>query len=160
MTKWLRCANGSSDNRNANTLIFDLRNHHGGGLKEQDVIFAEVFAKPTPLVTMALAKSVYDERGSLFGNVPTLHFAAAGDKMVATHRPFLAKRRRCARRRIYLLVSNKTASAGEHFSLAMKSTGRANADRRSDGRREPLRRPERSSMSISRCGCRLAARTT
>ena len=78
MRKWL------AENRNAKTLIFDLRNHHGGGLKEQDAIFAELFAKPTPLVTMALAKSVYDASGSMFGNAPTLQFAAAGDKMVAT----------------------------------------------------------------------------
>jgi hypothetical protein len=116
--KWL------SENRNANTLIFDLRNHHGGGLKEQDAIFAEVFAKPTPLVTMALAKSVYDERGSMFGNVPTLHFAAAGDKMIATHQAVPGEATPLRKARIYLLVSNKTASAGEHFSLAMKSTGR------------------------------------
>ena len=116
--KWL------AENRNAKTLIFDLRNHHGGGLKEQDAIFAELFAKPTPLVTMALAKSVYDASGSMFGNAPTLQFAAAGDKMVATHRAIPAEATPLRKAKVFLLVSNKTASAAEHFSLAMKSTGR------------------------------------
>jgi hypothetical protein len=116
--KWL------ADNRDAKTLIFDLRNHHGGGLEEQDAIFAQLFAKPTPLVAMALAKSVYDERGPMFGNLPTLHFAAAGDKMVATHEAVPGEPTPLREAKVYLLVSNKTASAGEHFSLAMKSTGR------------------------------------
>lgn len=116
--KWL------ADNKDAKTLIFDLRNHHGGGLKEQDAIFASIFAKQTPLVTMALAKSVYDTRGSMFGNVPTLRFAAEGDKMVATHLALPGEATPLRKAKVYLLVSNKTASAAEHFSLAMKSTGR------------------------------------
>ena len=116
--KWL------AENRDAKTLIFDLRNHHGGGLKEQDAIFSYIFAKPTPLVTMALAKPVYDQMGSMFGNVPTLHFAAAGDKMVGTHEAMPGEDTPLRRAKVYLLVSNKTASAAEHFSLAMKSTGR------------------------------------
>ena len=51
--KWL------ADNKDAKTLIFDLRNHHGGGLDEQDAIFSYLFAKKTPLVKMALAKSTF-----------------------------------------------------------------------------------------------------
>ena len=55
MRKWL------ADNRDAKTLIFDLRNHHGGGLDEQDAIFSYLFSKKTPLVKMAVAKDVYDK---------------------------------------------------------------------------------------------------
>jgi hypothetical protein len=116
--KWL------AENRNAKTLIFDLRNHHGGGLKEQDAIFAAIFGKPTPLVKMELAKAVYADRGGMFGNVPTLHFAEAGDKMVGTHEAMPGEDTPLRRAKVYLLVSNKTASAAEHFSLAMKSTRR------------------------------------
>ena len=60
----------------------------------------------------------------MFGNAPTLQFAAAGDKMVATHRAIPAEATPLRKAKVFLLVSNKTASAAEHFSLAMKSTGR------------------------------------
>src|SRR4029078_4954413 len=50
--KWL------AENRDAKALIFDLRNHHGGGLAEQDDIFASIFAARTPLVRMYLATAV------------------------------------------------------------------------------------------------------
>ena len=116
--KWL------AENRNDKVLIFDLRNHHGGGLAEQDAIFAYVFAKQTPLVKMAISKSVYDEHGAPFPKTPTLTFAPEGDKMVATHAAMPGEATPLRRAKVYLLVSNKTASAAEHFSLAMKSTGR------------------------------------
>lgn len=117
--KWL------AENRDAKTLIFDLRNHHGGGLDEQDAIFSYIFAKKTPLVKMALSKAVFDQRGSPIQSGPTLQFAAEGDKMVATHVAIPGYDTPLRQAKIYLLVSNKTASAAEHFSLAMKSTGRA-----------------------------------
>lgn len=116
--KWL------ADNRNAKTLIFDLRNHHGGGLDEQDVIFSYLFAKKTPLVKMAMAKDIY-EHGSPVQPGPTLVFAAAGGDMVATHSAVPGEDTPLRRAKVYLLVSNRTASAAEHFSLALKSTGRA-----------------------------------
>src|SRR3954452_21989217 len=56
VNKWL------AENRDAKTLIFDLRNHHGGGLDEQDAIFSYIFAKRTPLVKMALSKTVFEQR--------------------------------------------------------------------------------------------------
>src|SRR5690348_6963611 len=37
VAKWL------AENRNDKVLIFDLRNHHGGGLEEQDEIFSYLF---------------------------------------------------------------------------------------------------------------------
>jgi len=117
--KWL------AENKDDKVLIFDLRNHHGGGLDEQDAIFSYIFAKKTPLVKMAMAKSVFDERGAPIQSGPTLQFQPEGEKMVATHVAIPAEDTPLRNAKIYLLVSNRTASAAEHFSLAMKSTGRA-----------------------------------
>ena len=116
--KWLE------DNRDAKTLIFDLRNHHGGGLDEQDVIFSYLFDKKTPLVKMAVAKEVFDRGDSPLGSGPTLVFEAEGDKMVGLHSALPGEDTPLRKAKVYLLVSNRTGSAAEHFSLAMKSTGR------------------------------------
>ena len=117
--KWLE------ENRNAKTLIFDLRNHHGGGLDEQDIIFSYLFAKKTPLVKMAVAKDLFDRGDSPLQSGPTLVFAADGDKMVGTHSAIPGEDTPLRKAKVYLLVSNRTGSAAEHFTLALKSTGRA-----------------------------------
>ena len=117
--KWL------VENREAKTLIFDLRNHHGGGLDEQDAIFSYIYAQKTPLVRMAMAKDVYEDHGSPIQPGPTLAFVPDGDKMVATHSALPGENTPLRQAKIYLLVSNRTASAAEHFALALKSTGRA-----------------------------------
>jgi hypothetical protein len=117
--KWL------ADNRDAKTLIFDLRNHHGGALDEQDVIFSYLYPEKTRLVRMAMAKDIYDQRGSPMRAGPTLVFATEGDKVIATHSALPGEATPLRNAKVYLLVSNKTASAAEHFALALKSTGRA-----------------------------------
>ncbi len=103
------------DNRNAQTLIFDLRNHHGGGIDEQDLIFTSLFAKKTALVRMALAQQVYERERRDFPTEEAVatHFAIPGADTPLRHAT------------VYLLISNQTASAAEHFSLALKSTRRA-----------------------------------
>ena len=114
-----------ADNRDARVLIFDLRNHHGGGLDEQDAIFSSIFDRPTPLLRMAMAKQIFAKYGSPMGNAPSLNFEAEGDKMVATHSALPGPATPLRQAKVYLLVSNKTASAAEHFALALKSSGRA-----------------------------------
>lgn len=117
--KWL------AENKDAKTLIFDLRNHHGGGLDEQDAIFSYLYGTKTPLVKMAIARDVYDKGGSPLEGSPTLVFAAEGDKMVATHSALPGEATPLRDAKVYLLVSNRTASAAEHFALALRSTSRA-----------------------------------
>jgi hypothetical protein len=117
--KWL------AENRNAKTLIFDLRNHHGGGLDEQDAIFSYIYDKKTPLVKMAVAKELFDRGDSPLQSGPTLVFEQEGDKMVGTHSAVPGDATPLRKAKIYVLTSNRSASAAEHFALALKSSGRA-----------------------------------
>ena len=113
------------DHSSAKTMIFDLRNHHGGRLGEMDVIFPYLFAAKTPLVKMEMARSIYDKFGSPFGDAPTLEFVKGDSRVTATHYAIPGAATPLRKAKIYLLTSNATGSAGEHFALAFKSTGRA-----------------------------------
>jgi C-terminal processing protease CtpA/Prc len=74
---------------------------------------------------MAMAKSIYDEHGSPLPDSRTIHWAPEGDKVVTTHQALPGDDTPLRQATVYLLVSNRTASAAEHFALALKSTGRA-----------------------------------
>jgi hypothetical protein len=113
------------EHKDAKTIIFDLRNHHGGRLGEMDEIFPYLFAAKTPLVKLEMARSIYDKFGSPFGEAPTVEFAKDDIHATATHYALPSEVTPLRDAKVYLLVSNATASAGEHFSLAFKSTGRA-----------------------------------
>lgn len=114
-----------AEHQSARTLIFDLRNHHGGGLAEMDVIFPYLFSKPTPLVKMEMARAIYDQFGSPFGEAKGLVFTKGPERVSAIHSATPGAATPLRNSKVYLLTSNATASAAEHFSLAMKSTGRA-----------------------------------
>jgi C-terminal processing protease CtpA/Prc len=113
------------DHKDAKTMIFDMRNHHGGRLGEMDVIFPYLFAEKTPLVKMEMARSIFDQFGSPFGRAPSLEIAKDDARITATHYALPGEATALRDAKVYLLTSNTTASAGEHFSLAMKSSGRA-----------------------------------
>lgn len=108
----------------AKTLIFDLRNHHGGRLGEMDEIFPYLFAKRTRLLEMQMARSIYDKFGPPMGEAPTLVFAKDEARVTATHYALPGEATPLRRAKVYVLISNATASAGEHFALALKTTGR------------------------------------
>lgn len=114
-----------TDSQNAKTIIFDLRNHHGGGLEEMDLIFPYLFAKRTPLVTLEMARPTFDRRGSPFGEGgPTLDMVKDDRYVRTTHVALPNDTTSLRTANVYLLVSNASASAAEHFALAFKSTGR------------------------------------
>ena len=53
----------------ARALIIDARNHHGGGLDEMDLIFAQIFDKPVELLTMDTRAAIDARQGSEFGDL-------------------------------------------------------------------------------------------
>jgi hypothetical protein len=114
-----------ADHKDARSIIFDLRNHHGGGIEEMDEIFPYLFAEKTPLVTLEIPRSTFDRQGSPFGEGPTLEMVKNVRYVHTTHVALPNDTTSLRDAKVYLLVSNVTGSAGEHFSLAFKSTGRA-----------------------------------
>ena len=113
------------EHREAKTFIFDLRNHHGGQLGEMDEIFPYLFAQKTALVTLETRRSIFDRQGSPFGEAPTLELAKDDAYARVTHYALPGEATPARDAKVYLLTSNRSASAAEHFSLALKSTGRA-----------------------------------
>ncbi len=114
-----------ADHADAKAIIFDIRTHNGGGLDQMDVIFPWLFDKETRLVTMATRASVDAAGGSPIEGVASVRMAPSAAGMVAREHwatPNADPRLRDAK--IYVLTSGASASAAEHFALAMKHTGR------------------------------------
>jgi hypothetical protein len=113
--------------RDAGTLIIDARKNSGGGLDEMNLIFREIFAKPTTLVTMDIRQAVEEKHGSPFGDDPTLRKIAGPATVIRREHVVVpaADQGALASAKVYLLTSSKTFSAAEHLSLALKRTGRA-----------------------------------
>ena len=111
----------------AKTLIIDARQHRGGGLAEMDLMFARLFAKETALVRMDTRLSVDQRDGSPNDEGATL--VRVGGPATVVRREHRAVPAAAATplgsAKVYLLTSNRTASAGEHLSLSLKRTGRA-----------------------------------
>jgi hypothetical protein len=110
----------------AKVIIVDVRTHRGGGVSEMDAIFPLLFSEPTRLIAMATRKSVEAARGSPIAKVPTLR-VVRGDPNFVTREHWVtpARDRRLNGAKVYLLTSGLSASAAEHFALALKSTRRA-----------------------------------
>lgn len=116
-----------ADYRDAGTLIIDARKNGGGGLDEMNLLFRELYAQPTTLVTMDIRQAVEEKHGTPFGDDPTMQKIAGPATVIRReHRVFpAATPGPLARAKVYLLTSKKTFSAAEHLSLALKRTGRA-----------------------------------
>lgn len=112
--------------KDAKTLIIDARAHRGGGLAEMDVLFPQLFAKPTVLVGMDTRVAVEQRQGNPAGDA-SLRKISGPEGVVrrehyvtpAAHPTALSKAK------VYLLTSHRTGSAAEHLSLSLKRTKRA-----------------------------------
>jgi hypothetical protein len=110
----------------AKSIIFDLRTHRGGGLDEMDAIFPWLFSEPTHLVTMATRKSVDEAGGSPIEGVATLRTVSADPAFVTReHWVTPSRDKRLNKARVFVLTSPFSASAAEHFVLALKQGKRA-----------------------------------
>jgi C-terminal processing protease CtpA/Prc len=116
-----------SAHADAKALIIDARQHRGGGLAEMDVLFPQLFDKPTVLVGMDTRVSVEEAAGgNPMDQASVRKIAGPADVVRREHyvQP-AAQATGLAKAKVFLLTSNRTASAGEHLSLSLKRTGRA-----------------------------------
>ena len=90
-----------------------------------DVLFPQLFAKETTLVVMDTRKaSEENKKEAIDGSLRPL----AGPEGIVRRAHVVtpaAGQGGLATAKVYLLTSNRTVSAGEHFSLSMKRTHRA-----------------------------------
>lgn len=116
-----------AENAGARTVIFDLRTHRGGGLAEMDAMLPYLYARPTRLLTMDTRGSVERGSGGPFNEGATLRRVPAEGDIVRREHVALphASERRLFEARVFVLTSPFTASAAEHFALALRRTGRA-----------------------------------
>jgi C-terminal processing protease CtpA/Prc len=113
---------------NAKTVIIDARRNGGGGLAEMDLLFEQIFAKPTTLVTMDIRQAVEEKHGTPFGEAATPLRKVAGPATIIRREHFVtpaAAQGPLKDAKVYLLTSKKTFSAAEHLSLSLKRTKRA-----------------------------------
>lgn len=112
-------------NQNAKAIIFDIRPLMGGSLSVMDTIFPFIYDKQTTLLTMDSRKAVHDmmpqdpspfmiKQNAPRGIVRFNHTAIPS-----------AEHKGLQKVPVLVLTSNRTGSAGEHFALALKRTGRA-----------------------------------
>ena len=113
--------------KQAKTLIIDARTHRGGGLDEMDLLFPQLYPKPTLLVGMDTRIAVEQRRGNPVEGQASLRKVAGPEGVVRREhwaQP-AAQASGLSRAQVFLLTSNRTGSAGEHLALALKRTRRA-----------------------------------
>jgi hypothetical protein len=113
---------------NAKMVIIDARRNGGGGLAEMDLLFEQIFTRPTTLVTMDIRQAVEEKHGTPFGEDSSSLRKVAGPATIIRREHFVtpaARQGPLKDAKVYLLTSKKTFSAAEHLSLSLKRTKRA-----------------------------------
>ncbi|WP_373486647.1 S41 family peptidase [Blastomonas sp.] len=114
-----------ADHSDAKAIIFDLRTHRGGGVAEMDEIFPWLFNEETRLVTMATRRSVAETKGAPMSNSASMRAVDADPGFVTfEHWVKPGANKALYKAKVFVLSAPRTASAAEHFLLAMKHTGR------------------------------------
>jgi hypothetical protein len=116
-----------ADHSSAKTLIIDARTHRGGGLAEMDVMFPYLYGKAQTLVQMDTRIAVEQRRGNPMEDTPALTKVQGPDGVVRRSHNAIPGSTATPLRdaKVFLLTSERTASAAEHLSLSLKRTGRA-----------------------------------
>lgn len=110
----------------ARVIIFDVRTHRGGALGEIDEIFGRLFDEPTRMLTMATRRSMVEIVGMPPTDDPRLRLVSGDPEFISLeHWALPDATRPHTRAEIYVLTSNRTSSAAEHFALGLQATGRA-----------------------------------
>ena len=110
----------------ARSLIVDLRDHRGGGLSEVDLILSHMFDKETVLLAMDVRRAVEERHGSPIPPQPFIRIVPGPDQVVRREHFVVpaAGSTNLKKAQLFVLISGGTASAGEHFAMAVKRTGR------------------------------------
>jgi C-terminal processing protease CtpA/Prc len=117
-----------AEHKDAKTLIIDARRNGGGGLAEMNLVFEQIFAKPTTLVTMDIRQAVEEKHGTPFDpNDPLMRKVGSPPTLIRREHVAVPAAQQGGLRdaKVYLLTSKDTFSAAEHLSLALKRTHRA-----------------------------------
>lgn len=115
------------EHKAATTLIVDARNHRGGGLAEMNLIFPRIFQQATVLVRMDTRLAAELAHGNPVDREAFVRKIAGPDSVVRREHYVVPDDDSTPLRqaKVILLVSGRTASAGEHLALALKRTRRA-----------------------------------
>jgi C-terminal processing protease CtpA/Prc len=112
---------------NANAIILDLRTCRGGTLGVMDVLLSRLYAQPTQLVTMDTRRGADRGLEDFYAGVATMRAINNAPRNVRRWQHWAQPTSpvsSLADARVFVLT-DETASACEHLSLALKETGRA-----------------------------------
>jgi len=113
-----------NDHADAETVIFDLRTHRGGGMGQAAAMLPFLFDRETIFVSQGVRASTAEGPPM----PPWMRPASSSVEGVRTTEIFVTphpSERRMFDANVYVLTSNYTVSAGEAFAFGMKITGRA-----------------------------------